>query len=188
MKATDFARKLKEDIEQAKAQGVEKIRSENLISYLSEMEKNLESQSEADIEIHRANLQKWIEDHKNAHAHSVEMFRSVIAAGQNALRTSFLMNGGASVAILAFIGHLAATSSDNITLFSSVLSIFVIGVLVSAVASGTTYLSQWFYASGDKYHKTGFGLNIVAIILGLGSYGVFAWGIYEAQNAFTNFT
>lgn len=190
MNVNEFVATLKKDIEQIKEQGIENIRSEDLISYLSTFEGDLESQTEADLEFYRANLQKWVEDHKNIHAHSVEMFRSVITAGQNALRASFLMNGGASVATLAFIGHLATSSPEKVTLFSASLAIFVVGVLFSAVASGTTYLSQWFYGSGEgkKLMVAGFILNVVSIVLGLSSYGIFAWGIYEAHEVFKNFT
>lgn len=39
---------------------------------------------------------------------SLEMFKSVIEAGQNSMRAAMLMHGGASVALLAFIGNLAA--------------------------------------------------------------------------------
>jgi hypothetical protein len=87
-----------------------------------------------------------VEEHKNIHAHGVEMFRSVIQAGQNALRSAFLMNGGASVALLAFVGHLSSVAPKKVPMLAPSLATFVGGVLVAALASGVTYLSQWFYA------------------------------------------
>ena len=189
MEASKFAKELRQTIEQLKADGIDEIKSENLIMYLSDAAKDLGSTDAMDMELYKAKLQKWVEEHKSSHAHSVEMFRSVIAAGQNALRTSFLMNGGSSVAMLAFIGHLATNAPSKVQLFASSLTIFVVGVLIAAVASGITYLSQWFYAGNKTWkEKTGFVLNIVAIILGVGSYVVFAYGISEAYDVFNNFT
>ena len=63
------------------------------------------------LEFYKANLQAWLEEIKKINAREIEVFRLVFTAGQNALRTSFFMNGGASVAILTFIGHLATNAS-----------------------------------------------------------------------------
>lgn len=180
---------LKYVVEKLKANGINEINLDYLLTYLSSIENDPQSLKTAQDERYKAELQKWIEEIKNVHAHSVEIFRSVIQAGQNALRTSFLMNGGASVAILAFIGHLATYSPNKVSIFSSVLSLFVVGVLVSTVASGVTYLSQWFYAANKTWsYKVGFVLNIFAIVLGLASYVIFGFGIWEANDVFNNFT
>jgi hypothetical protein len=88
MEAKEFALELIRAIERLKSDGIEEIRSENLIKYLADAAKDFESlaasPSAADLELYKAKLQKWVEQHRNAHAHSVEMFRSVITAGQNA--------------------------------------------------------------------------------------------------------
>ena len=60
-------------------------------------------------------MQKWKAQHKNQLAQynaeraaelsfDIEMFKSVIIAGQAALKSAILINGGATVALLAFIG------------------------------------------------------------------------------------
>ena len=188
MKASDFTHEFKDTIKQLKERGVEQIHVDNLINYLDEAEKDLNSTESFDVECYRAKLQKWIEDHKIAHSHSIEMFRSVIQAGQNALHAAFLMNGGSSVAILAFIGHLASSSPEKVSLFADCLAIFVVGVLIAGLASGITYLSQWFYFRTKKiFRKTGFVLNIVAMLLGLSSYLTFGYGIRVAYKTFSNF-
>lgn len=189
MEASKFAQELRHIIKQLKADGVEEIKSDNLIEYLSNAAKDLQSTEVMDVELHKANLQKSLEEHKASHAHSVEMFRTVITAGQNALRTSFLMNGGSSVAIFAFIGHLATDSPDKVHLFSTVLTTSLVGVLLSALASGMTYLTQWVYAHDTETNKkTGLILNIVAIVLAIGSYLVFVYVIFKAYGVFNNFT
>ena len=192
MDAKEFAQELRDIVDDLKTKGVESIKSENLIKYLDEAVRDLNTSaarpSEATIERYKAELQKWVEEHKNVHAQGVEMFRSVIQAGQNALRTGFLMNGGASVALLAFVGHLSGVAPEKVSALAPSLAIFVSGVLVAALASGATYLSQWFYAGEASWkRRTGFALNIAAILLGLGAYGVFALGISRAYRVFSSF-
>ena len=191
MDAKDFAQELRDIVDDLKTKGVESIRSENLIKYLDEALRDLNTSarpSEATIERYKAELQKWVEEHKYIHAQGVEMFRSVIQAGQNALRTAFLMNGGASIALLAFIGHLSSVAPTKVSTLAPSLTVFVGGVLVAALASGVTYLSQWCYAGDPSWQKkTGFALNIAAILIGLGAYGVFAFGVWRAYHVFASF-
>ena len=98
------------------------------------------------------------------------------------------MNGGASVALLAFVGHLAGVAPHRIPELAPSLETFVRGVLVAALAAGLTYLSQWFYAAEQPWKKrTGFALNVAAIISGLGAYIVFAIGTWQAYRVFSQF-
>jgi len=155
--AKEFAEELRDIVADLKTKGVESIRSDNLIKYLDEALHDLSTSaarpSEATIERYKAELQKWVEEHKNIHAQGVEMFKSVIQAGQNALRTAFLMNGGASVALLALVGHLSSVAPQRVAALAPSLAVFVGGVLVAALASGVTYLSQWFYAGDPSWQK-----------------------------------
>ncbi len=56
--------------------------------------------SAVEIERYRANLQNWVESNKHQHEQRLELFRSVITSVQSAIKSSFLLNGGASVALL----------------------------------------------------------------------------------------
>ncbi|MCF6110807.1 hypothetical protein [Mesorhizobium muleiense] len=116
---------------------------------------------------HKAQLSAWIEGQKSQHNFDLEMFKSVIAAGQGAIRTIFAMNSGAAVALLAFTGHLAQFRPDQVPTFAWTLLRFTAGAFLAGLISGTTYLSQWFFA-GEKepYRNAGFWLNIAAIALG----------------------
>ena len=117
------------------------------------------------------------------------MLKSVLESGQNALRSSFLLNGGAAVTMLAFIGKLSDSHQDKIQDFSVSLSIFVTGVLAITIAYGATYLSQWlYYKDTENNKKSGIAFNILAIIFGLSSYGFFVWGMYKAYCSFVNFS
>jgi hypothetical protein len=191
MDAKDFAHELRDLVADLRIQGVEAVRSENLIKYLDEALPEMAEPpptSSARDDLYRAELQKWIEEHKHYHAESIELFKSVIQAGQNALRSAFLMNGGASVALLAFIGHLASIElSEKVSELAPSLATFVFGVLAAGLASAVTYLSQWFYAGRPALRRTAFALNVAAIVVGLGAYGAFAYGVCRAYRVFADF-
>ena len=83
---------------------------------------------------------------------SVEGLKASIQSGQAALKSVILINGVASVAILAFIGNLATSEKSKalIPILSCSLAYFVFGTLVAAMASGGAYLSQAAYSKADR--------------------------------------
>ena len=114
----------------------------------------------------------------------LEQFRSVIQSGQAALKSAILINGGAAVALLAFLGRIwqkPQSTADVSGLTMSLLE-FIFGVLAVAVASGTTYICQYSY--GRNWIKTGHTINIVSILLVVISYILFGLGSYSAYQAF----
>lgn len=190
MSTKSFAAELKDLIRSIRdEQGVSEIKCDNLIAYLEQVINSPEEEiNPTQMEKYKAELQVWIKQNEAFQAQNIEMFRSVILAGQNALKTAFLMNAGATVALLAFLGKLSDRHQDKIAVFSSALIVFVSGVLVITIASGATYLSQWFYAHTEPWkRRTGHTLNILAIGLNLASYGCFVWGTLRAYRAFLGF-
>jgi hypothetical protein len=133
-------------------------------------------------------LQATVEQQKMAHAANLENFKAVIAAGQNTIRTMLLLNGGAAVALLAYIGHLDATGTTvaDVPKFAWCLLLFAVGSLCAALVSAATYLSQWLYGytTKPKLLKAGFIMNLVCIALGLASFVFFGWGMIAAHAAF----
>lgn len=189
MSTKQFATQMKAMIEDIKAKGTAAIHCDNLIAYLNEVKNSPEVEpTPIEIERYKADLQNWIESNKLTNEGKLEMFRSVIASGQNAIKSSFLLNGGASVALLAFIGHLAQFQPAKVAPFSSCLLPFTYGVLAIAVTSGLTYLSQWLYASTHlRARQAGFGFNVLCILLGFASYAFFAWGLYATYCLFSTY-
>nr|VFK46246.1 MAG: hypothetical protein BECKTC1821D_GA0114238_102915 [Candidatus Kentron sp. TC] len=188
MSTGKFISDIQETLEQLKAKGIDKVPLDNLIAYLSRAASDFESGEEVDKERYKAELQQWVEEYRNIHARSVEMMRATITTGQSALRAIFLMNGGSSVAMLAFISHLATNAPSKVHLFSMSLTIFIVGVLVSSIASGTTYLSTALYEYGEEWAgKAGSIISMATILLGIGSYVVFAYGIHEAYSVLSGF-
>jgi hypothetical protein len=120
---------------------------------------------------------------------SLEMFRSVISTAQGAIKSSFLLNGGATIALLAFIGHLAQFKPEKVAIFSGCLLPFTYGALAVAVTSGFAYLAQWFYAEdGKRQQITGFVFNILCVVLCLASYACFVVGLFQTHSVLSKFT
>lgn len=113
----------------------------------------------------------------------IEMFKSVIAAGQNSMRAAMLMHGGASIALLAFIGNLAV-NADTLSLvpsFGGILPWFLGGLLLVVIAYGTTYWTQHYFKE-DK-HKTGERWQKLSCILVIVSYLAFIAGSWLGYHA-----
>jgi hypothetical protein len=185
MSVKKFAAQLADTVEGIKADGHEAIKCDNLIAYLKEVqESGLDDPSAREIETYKAHLQHWVEQHKHRQGSELELFRSVISAGQGAIKSMFLLNGGASVAMLAFIGHLAEKQPSKVPGLAACLLPFVLGVLCVSSVSAFTYLSQWLYAGRNKWAKGfGFGTNVLCIVLGIGAHVLFAWGLYVTYRA-----
>ena len=115
------------------------------------------------------------------------LFNAAIESGRNALKSGMIINGGASLSMLTFIGSISSSINAKITIHSLAipLGFFVAGVLACALASGATYIAQSnFYLNPQK--RIGTWLNISAILLVLTSYSFFALGSYNAYQAFLN--
>ena len=185
-----FAGQMKAMIENIKANGTAAIYCDNLINYLQQVEDSPQHEpSIKELEGYKAELQHRIEINKLNHESQLEMFRSVIASGQSAIKSSFLLNGGSAVALLAFIGHLAEFKPTMVPVFANCLMPFCYGVLAVSLTAGATYLTQWFYASPKPFaKKAGFTLNIFCILLGFFAYGLFLWGLFSSYSAFVAYS
>ena len=185
MSVKQFAARMRASIEEIKSKGTATLSCDSIIAYLSSVETspNIEP-SVIDIEQYKANLQNISDTGRYQHETRLEAFRSTINMGQSAIRSSFLLNGGGALALLAFISHLAQVKAEKLPEFADCLLPFVFGVLTITMTSGFTYLCQWFSAHEKSWsEKLGYRLNILCIFLGLTSYAMFTWGIFSAHNA-----
>ena len=140
----------------------------------------------------------------------LEAVRAGNKAGSDALRAVTLLNGGAAVALLAFIGHLASLSAPQTTIVSLryPLAVFVTGAFLAVFASAVNYFGQGFvtgqlsaeFAAMDEElsaeerkkaerrkekFKTGFKVtNTFAILVGVFALAAFGLGCYKAYRAF----
>lgn len=113
-----------------------------------------------------------------------EVLRLTAESGQTALKAIMWINGGAAIALLAFVGQIVSrdgASVDNATELADAFKAFIAGVLVACLGYGTTYLSNLTQSVGWRI----FGIILlgVTVLLWIGAvvaFGVGAWGAATA--------
>lgn len=142
--------------------------------------------SEIEIESFKAKCESDLAYYKAQCDYDLEVLRTAVSSGQAALKSTILVNGGAAVALLAFLGKIWEKGSTQIAIASLclALSFFVSGVLTGAIASGTTYITNSCYSV--KKAKTGICFHIITILLVIASYLLFGSGSYYSYKAFIN--
>ncbi|MGN3961822.1 hypothetical protein ACS0ZG_25480 [Burkholderia gladioli] len=189
----DDIRHALDDIE---SKGITQIDIRNLRNYLDHVEKTIKHiDISSDGAPHQTtyNLEVWKAQLVYNTASSTEMFKAVIEAGQTALKSATVINGGAAAALLAFAGN-AITKGAMIpgdTLLTQVgkaMFLFTSGMGCAGLATGFRYLSQYGYAYAARSKKillAGAISNIVSILLGLLAFMGFAVGSFQAYRAIT---
>lgn len=117
---------------------------------------------------------------------SIEMFKSVIDAGKEALKAAMLINGGAVVALLGFMGAVISKGLSNklgLALTTPLIA-FGAGVLAAGLAFGFRYISQAIYSS--RHLTVGHVVNGISTLLAVISFALFAFGLYGAYQAFSH--
>ena len=181
-------------VQEAEASGLTAIQTSTLHKIFDDLEKQIAA---GPGQIHPIELEKFRSDlagslayQEHVHNWSLEGFRQVIALGQSTLKSMMLINGGAAVALLAFLGNLItrAGSSQTIVAFAGSMRLFVIGVFLAAVAYATTYFSQLFYdGEKDWQRRTGLVFHVVTSLVGAASLAAFLWGALAAYIGFIAF-
>ena len=136
-----------------------------------------------EFEIWKAEEHRSLEVWKTQVQSEATIYQNVNMQGQGAMKAAMLINGGAAVALLAFVG--AAINKDiESCLLSSLCSsmlVYVVGTLLAAIATGTTYLAGLIDGDGnnkDKVSKWKFWhhwrfYNVASIVLVASSYLLF---------------
>lgn len=207
MDTISLINELREAIQNIKKSGQEVLSIDRLNSYLDEVQKIWESaknnseQEQHRIERELAHSQKQFENDmevaKIRSAESLAMFNSVIEAGLNALKSAIIINGGAAIALLAFIGGILQkdehTKVIEISSIGYALLVFVFGAGLSGMATGVRYLAQFLYSGALIKSYQGFDKNLeryaghffnsLTILMGIASYVSFFWGGWIAYCA-----
>lgn len=164
--------------------GTEFVSIPRLLLYLDELEQSVPTSRQLAEFQHQSNVELYKAEQQS----NLEMFRAVITTGQSALKTSLLINGGATIAVLTFLGNMRTHPRGVGSTFPLEQSLaialmwFGSGVLLAAIATGATYLNQSIYAHGLM--KLGNGFRIVVVTLVIGTYFVFGWGLWIAKEGF----
>ena len=165
MNARTLIREMEADIQAAEDKGITEIQLKNFKAYLEEIKEIAKEQKEKDalqtqrdLAFYAAKNTVRIERYKARTKKISDGFHAVITIGQGALKSGALINGGACVALLAFIGNIITKEASMISGLSTALLIFGGGVLFAAISSGTTYLAQENYER--KKRKKAFFFSI----------------------------
>jgi uncharacterized protein YdbL (DUF1318 family) len=174
--------KFKTDLAEVKSQGQSTVTIEALENYLVGLEKD----ASLSVEMRKLEYQRTLA-HYDAQAKSnLEMFKSVIDAGKEALNATLLINGGAVVAFLGFLGSMLSKGGSEalgLKLTIPLLS-FGFGVLSGALGFGFRYCAQFSYAR--QWVKTGHIINAISVLCATFAYAAFGYGVYVAYSAFTS--
>lgn len=131
-----------------------------------------------------AKIRDWEDQWKHSRAWQIENQRQVIGLGQSAIRWFAVINAGAVVALLAFLGNVW-TKGVVLGPFLTAMGTFAFGVVLAALAGALSYLTQLQYgAESDRAQTSAKVLHAVTIVVGLGSLVVFCMGSYRTVDAF----
>jgi hypothetical protein len=199
---------IREAVEYTKSQKIELVRIENLEKLLNDIEDEIASegvqttpgvsneislarfkaQHESNLAHYNATNESSLAQYKASIDTLLEISRTTNQAGQSALKSAILINGGGAVALLAFLGHIwnSHPSYPIVSGLSCSLIVFAFGVLIAAMAAGTTYLS--LFSWGNEYKRTGILFNFISILLVIISLILFVTGCYLSYKVFYSYS
>jgi hypothetical protein len=145
------------------------------------------------IEIERHRMQALVaaeeaaklERYKYQFEWHLENTRALVQLSQGALRAATLVNAGAAVAILAYLGAKAG-QGINISVFANALVWYALGVVLATLATGTAYWSQLLYGNSDqKTQERGKHPHVATVVLYVLAILSFAVGCWSTYTSFT---
>ena len=138
----------------------------------------------ASLEAFKTQNAKWLDEWRYNREWYRENDRSVIAFSQAAQRNLILVNAGAAVALLTFMGNLLAKGSD-VSAFIAALTWFCTGVAAGTFTSVLAYITQLLYGSEDpKRVWWGKISHSGAIVVGMSTLLLFIGGCITSYEGF----
>jgi len=181
---------LAEQVEHAKSRGLKDVSIESLEMYMAALRERVVKLSP----LTGANIEFQRQANEHASQERQMMFRAVIDSGQAALKAGIIVGGGSGVALLAFASSAwRSLSPEGLKILGLTIFILAAGVVLVAVAAGTTYLSQGLYYDGlgkprSRLNRTGHVLRYATLALVIISYilyGLACWNIYKLLGSFS---
>ncbi|WP_175763558.1 hypothetical protein [Burkholderia ambifaria] len=196
MNSRELITDLTQGIDGVEQQGAKEIPIANLRAYLaaiSEHLNNIEQNAPVDPVRLEHEREVWKAQLAAHSSFSVEMFKSVIEAGQTALKSAILINGGSAAALLAFAGNAitkgqSMPGSPLLSQVGTALALFTSGLGTAGVATGIRYVAQAFYSYFADSKKSwarrwGHFFNYTSVALGVVSFTLFFAGGVAAYNS-----
>lgn len=180
MESAEVLNKLKTELDAVGATGQNAVAIGALQRYIDD----LRTHATSSVELRKLEQQRSLAHFDAQTKHSIEMFKSVIDSGREALNALVLVNGGAVIALLGFMGAtiskgLPAALGMQLTL---PILLFGLGVLTGALGFGIRYLAQACYALNRKTLGTVF--NVSSSLAAVAGYALFGSGVYVAYRSF----
>jgi hypothetical protein len=148
---------------------------------------------------------KHVEPHDRADSFFEQVNEAAIKNGESAFRACLLINGGAAVSVLAFIGSLASKDVIGVSQLASVadsLILFALGVVAAVVGMALSYVVNYLTAAGAASSKHIWehpwivpgectvwlarlknGLHLITVLVGVASLVFFVCGIFAVRNS-----
>ena len=124
-------------------------------------------------------------DDKSRDVGYLKKYETAVKGGQSALRAFLTLNGGATIALLAFIGRAMETHAMPVQsgrVFVNAMQLFVFGTFLGVVAYGTIFLTTCFSSiDWPRSANVCFGLTVLFCF---GSLGCFLWASSRAIEGF----
>jgi hypothetical protein len=152
-------------------------------------------------------IEEAIREHTRHHERLSAATETAVQSGQMAVRTAVLINGGAAISVLAFIGGLVAqrkASIPDVTAVATSLMWFAAGTALGVASLGSSYLVQYCVRwsielqhrswtppyirpsrSGQAWFLTANLLRVVAILAAIISLLLFIIGMWRVHDAIT---
>jgi hypothetical protein len=183
MEAAEVIQNIRAALSELKAEGTSAVSVAGLEEFINDLERRANSS----LELLKLQSQFDLANYEARVQHSVEMFRSVIEAGREALKAVVLINGGAVVALLGFLGAAIAKSFPSSLGLSlaGALGYFGAGVLLGALGFGARYSAQASYSQSNNY--VGIQFHVLSVVFAVVAYLFFGIGVIRAYGAFVGY-
>jgi hypothetical protein len=115
----------------------------------------------------------------------LKKYDTVVSSGQSALRAFLTLNGGATVAFLAFIGHVMETGKMPVAsgrIFVGAMQLFIYGTFLAVLAYGTIFLTNCL--SQIDWRRSSNWMFGVTLLCGFASLGCFLVASWQAIQGF----
>jgi len=168
-----------------KNDGHDAVSIEGLETYLNDLSSQATCSQEIQLAQYNAKHQSKIEQYKERNAEWRELFKATMGHAQSAIKLLALVNGGAAVALLTFIGKVWTPEFNSTSIAAYIplaLVFYCCGVGGAVVTQSLTYLSQHFFTyGGDKVARV---IRFLAQAAALSSLALFFIATYVAYLGF----
>ena len=123
---------------------------------------------------------------------SSSIYETAVSNGQSALKALLILNGGAAIAFLSFMGTTFQRTQMNpevLDYFVSALWGFILGAFAAVLSAGAIFLTNCFsfgqHVSPSKiFSKLSNLFFVLTCVIGLAAFGSFVYGGVEATIGF----